>query len=169
MKQFTTNVLSELNTVHIEEMSKSFTDALVSTKSAGLEKKKSKGEKRKAKWEVQRSVMKKVNECFAEKAAITLLTERKYHRKRLAQSFCSPHEQPPAKKKKTHSPSFENVPSDTEQLENTLRCWPADTPINWSAIAREHGIPGANAGQGRKRVCGDTWNHYRTNSIVHTQ
>jgi hypothetical protein len=49
--------------------------------------------------------MKKVNECFAEKAAITLLTEgeskRKYHRKQLAQSFCSPHEQPPAKKKKT--------------------------------------------------------------------
>ena len=62
--------------------------------------------------------MKKVNECFAEKAAITLLTEgeskRKYHRKRLAQSFCSPHEQPPAKKRKTHSPSFENVLWDRE-------------------------------------------------------
>ena len=104
MKRFTTNVLSELNTVYIGETSKSFTDALVATKSAGLEKKKSKSEKRKAKREVQRSVMKKVNECFAEKAAITLLTEgeskRKYHRKRLAQSFCSPHEQPPAKKKK---------------------------------------------------------------------
>lgn len=95
--------------------------------------------------------MKKVNECFAEKAAITLLTEgeskRKYHRKRLAQSFCSPHEQPPTKKKKKHLPSFENVPWDTEHLENTLHNWPAETPINWSAIAREHGIPGANGGQ----------------------
>ena len=61
--------------MYVGETSKSFTDALVATKSAGLEKKKSKSEKRKAKREVQRSVMKKVNECFAEKAAITLLTE----------------------------------------------------------------------------------------------
>ena len=72
VKRFTTNVLSQLNTVYVAETSKSFTDALVATKSAGLEKKKSKSEKRKAKREVQRSVMKKVNECFAEKAAITI-------------------------------------------------------------------------------------------------
>ena len=98
MKRFTTNVLSELNTVYVGEMSKSFTDALVATKSAGQEKKKSRSEKRKAKREVQRSVMKKVNECFAEKAAITSLKEskRKYC-KRLAQSFYSPHEQSSAK------------------------------------------------------------------------
>ena len=49
VKKFTTTVLSELNTVYVDKTSKSFTDALVATKSAGLEKKKSKNEKRKQK------------------------------------------------------------------------------------------------------------------------
>ena len=28
-----------------------------------------------------------------------------------------------------------------------MRNWPAETPINWSTVAREHSIPGANGGQ----------------------
>lgn len=94
--------------------------------------------------------MKKVTEHFAEKAAITLLTEgeskRKYHRKRLAQSFCSP-EEPQSKRKKTHSPNFERVSRDTEKLRTTLLNWPTETLINWSEVGQEHGIPGENAGQ----------------------
>lgn len=74
-----------------------------------------------------------MNEHFAEKAAITLLTEgeskRKYHRKRLAQSFCSPEDQPQPKRKK-HSSNFENITWDTEKLQETLQSWPADTPMN---------------------------------------
>ena len=54
---------------------------------------------------MHRQVTKKINKCFAEKAAITLLTEgepkRKYQRKRIAQSFCSPDKQPQRKNKKT--------------------------------------------------------------------
>ena len=47
VKKITTNVLSELNRVYTNEASTSFTDALVKTKSAGVEKKKSQNERRK--------------------------------------------------------------------------------------------------------------------------
>ena len=88
------------------EASTSFTDALVRTNTSGLEKKCLK-EKRKERVKVQKELTKAVNKHFAEKAAISMLTEceskRKYHRKRMAQSFHSPQEQPPAKKSKSHS------------------------------------------------------------------
>ena len=104
VKKFTANVLSELNRVYRDEASTSFTDSLLKTKSVGLERKKSKIEKKKEMRDMHRQVTKKINECFAEEAAITLLTEgeskQKYQRKRIAQSFCSPDNQPQRKKKK---------------------------------------------------------------------
>lgn len=117
-----------------------------------LERKKSQSEKKKEKRKIQRDIVTKVNESFAETATITLLTEgeskRRYHRKRLAQSFSTPELNPPQPKKaKKHSPNFENVSWDTANLETTLRNWPPGTPINWSAVAREHNVPGGNAGQ----------------------
>ena len=48
---------------------------------------------------------------------------------------------------KSHSPNFENVEWDTEKLANTLKNWPPNTPINWSAVGREHGVPGKTSGQ----------------------
>ena len=100
------------------------------TKSSGLEKKKCQKEKRKERVKVQRELTKTVNEHFTEKAAISMLTEceskRKYHRKRMAQSFHSPQEQPPAKKTKTHSPDFSNVNWDKQKLQETIENWPAD-------------------------------------------
>lgn len=75
-------------------------------------------------------------------------SKRKYHRKRLAQSFCSPgDEQPAQKRKKPHSPNFDHVTWDTSQLEATLHNWPMGTHINWTTVARDHGILGGNAGQ----------------------
>lgn len=74
-------------------------------------------------------------------------SKSKYHRKRLLQYFTTPPSEPPAKKKKSHSPDFSKVCWDTEKLKATLENWPPTTTINWSAIAREHGIPGKNAGQ----------------------
>ena len=92
-----------------------------------------------------------MNEHFAQNAAISMLTEceskRKYHRKRMAQSFHSPQEQPPLKKTKTHSPDFSQVSWDKEKLKETIENWPVGVAINWSEVAREHGIPGNNAGQ----------------------
>lgn len=150
IKKFTTNALSELNRACTNEAGTSFTDALLQTKSASLERKKTSNEKRKEKRNIQRDITKKVNEQFAQTAAITLLTEgeskRKYHRKRIAQSFCSPEDQPKPKRKK-HSPNFENITWDTEKLRETLQNWPTCKPVNWSAVAREHNIHGGNAGQ----------------------
>ena len=69
------------------------TDALVN--SSDLEKK---GKDKREKVKLQKEFTKKVNDLFAEKAAISMLTEceskRKYHRKRMSQSFHSPQEQP---------------------------------------------------------------------------
>ncbi|ORU94424.1 MAG: hypothetical protein A6F71_09280 [Cycloclasticus sp. symbiont of Poecilosclerida sp. M] len=133
------------NACTLVEASTSFADALLITKSLGLERKKTKMEKKKEKREVEKAITKKVNEHFAEKAAIPLLVEgeskRKYHRKRLAQSFCSPgDEQPAQKRKKTHSPNFEHVTWDTSQLEVTLHNWAMGTLINWTNVARERGF-----------------------------
>ncbi len=75
LQKFTSNVLSELNSVYNSVASTSFTDALLNTRSIGLEKKKTKMEKKKEKREIEKELTRKVNKQFAEKAAITLLVE----------------------------------------------------------------------------------------------
>lgn len=120
---------------------------MVATKSSGLQK--VSGERKKEIVNIKKQVTTAVNAQFAKNAAISMLTEceskRKYHRKRMAQSFCTD-TQPPAKKK-SHSPDFSKVSWDIEKLKETLKNWPPGTTINWSAVAREHGIQGRNAGQ----------------------
>ena len=150
-KKFATNVMTELDRVFRDNGSTSFADVIDQTRSIGLEKRKSRNEKRKERRRQQKDITTRVNEHFADKAAITLLTEgeskRKYHRKRLAQSYYSPEVRPPNPKKKKHSPNFSNVSWDTEQLQSTLENWPTGVPINWSAVGKAHGIQGGNAGQ----------------------
>lgn len=89
-----------------------------------------------------------INTQFAQTAALTTLAEdeslKGYQRKRKAQSFETPVE---PKKKKSHSPSMENIAWDTQKALDDLRMWPQDQLINWSKFAREHGIPGKNGGQ----------------------
>jgi hypothetical protein len=127
LTKFASNVVSELNRVYSSEASTSFIDAMVKTRSIGIEKKKSRSEKRKEKRHQQKEITSKITQQFADTAAITLLTEveskRKYHRKKLAQSFCSPKEQP----KPTN---FANVSWDTEELQATLESRSPGTPIN---------------------------------------
>ena len=88
---------------------------------------------------------------FAENAAVTMLTEgeskRMYHGKRMAQSFQTPEAPPPTKKHKSHSPDYSKVTWDTQKLEATLRNWPSNSTINWTAVGKQHGITGGNAGQ----------------------
>lgn len=159
IKKFTSKALCELNTIYEEEAGTSFTDALTRDRSIGLERKKTPYEKKKEKRNIQRELVSKVNESFAENATITLLAEgeskRKYHRKRLAQSFATPEENSPhPKRRKKHSPNFENVSWDTEKLESTLHNWPTGTPINWSAVA------GWKCWTNGKRFCRRTWNQH---------
>lgn len=104
LKLFTSNVVTELNRVY-NEASSSFRDALIQSKSLQLEHKKSSAEKRKQKRKIEKAVTEKISKFFAESATTTMLTEgeskRMYHRKRLAQSFCSP-EVPPQPRRKNH-------------------------------------------------------------------
>lgn len=55
--------------------------------------------------------------------------------------------QPPLKKKKSHSPSDENRTWNSDAVLQDLGQWPQDVPINWSSLARSHGVPGKNCGQ----------------------
>ena len=66
VKKFTTSVLTELNRVYEVEASTSFSDALVTTDSCGLEKKKSQKDKRRERIKVQKELTKAVNNHFAE-------------------------------------------------------------------------------------------------------
>ena len=84
-------------------------------------------------------------------AAVTVLTEdesqRAYQRKRKRQYFETP---PPSKKPrvKSHSPDFTNVSRDKEEVLNDLQQHPQFPPsINWQNFARDHDVPGSNAGQ----------------------
>ena len=123
---------------------------LAKDRAIALERRKSQREKKQEKRKIQRTIVTKVNEGFVEKATITLLTEgeskRRYHRKRLAQSFSTP--ELSLKRQASTHPISKLFPGwDTANLETTLRSWPPGTPINWSAVAREHNVPGGNAGQ----------------------
>ena len=72
-----------------------------------------------------------------------------YKRMRMSQSF----ETPEAKRQryakstlmaKKHSPDFSKESWDTERLQTTLANWPENEIINWSRVAREHGITAKN-------------------------
>ena len=74
-KKFTSNVISELDSVFTQQTNITFREALVKDMSYGQERKKIQYEKKKEKRELERKFTKQVNKCFAEKAAITLLSE----------------------------------------------------------------------------------------------
>lgn len=101
IKKFTSNVVAELNRVYEVEASTSFTDVLVTTNSSGLQKKEDYKAKKREMVNAQKELTKSVNSHFAEKAAISMLTEceskRKYHRKRLSVHPRSNHQQRRAK------------------------------------------------------------------------
>ena len=140
VKRFTSGLISELNQMYEDEASTSFTDALVQSKSSGLERKKSRNERRKEKLKIQKDVVKSVNKQFSETAAMSMLSrgesKSQFHRKRMDQSFETPQ---PAKKLKSHSPDFSTVPWDKEKLRECIESWTPNTPTNWSQVARDHG------------------------------
>ena len=87
-----------------------------------------------------------VSKQMNENAALFTLTEdeslSRYQRKWLSQSFVKPSS---LKRLKSHSPSDENVTWNADQVD--LTNFPQDTKINWSKIAREHGVSNRNGGQ----------------------
>ena len=49
--------------------------------------------------------------------------------------------------KKKHSPNIDHVAWDKDKLHHTLTNWPDSVKINWTQVAREHGISAKNGGQ----------------------
>ncbi len=152
VKKFTRKALVTLDNIYQTEVGTSFAEAVTTDRQLGLQQRMTKSDKKQEKRKTQRTFTKVVNQRFAENAAISLLVEgeskRQYHRKRISQSFTSPQPgMPPAKKQKSHSPSIGTTGCDTSQLADTLQTWPENTPINWSAVAREHDIQVSNGGQ----------------------
>ena len=148
-KQATRQVLAEINTTFTNAFDSSFTDLLVKH-SKEIQKKPTAAEKKKRLRSIYRHCRDQENEALKKSAAISVLTEdesmRAYQRKRKRQYF----ETPPAKKAKmkSHSPNFSDVTWNKEEVLCDLQQHPlAPPPINWQKFAREHNVPGQNAGQ----------------------
>ena len=83
VKPFTRNALSCLDNVYKQQVGTTFTEATVKIRASGLERRRTKHEKRKEKRQIQRQYTLAVNEKFAENATIAFLAEgkskRQYH------------------------------------------------------------------------------------------
>ena len=155
MPTATTNVLNELQPLFQERFGSSFTEALTMVPGSTLQQKLSDVDKRRAKRSIQRECKEQVESHYKQTDTLTVLAEgmsmQSYKRLRLAQSFESPEAKRARANKpqlqKKHSPSFDETTWDKENVLEDLCSYSADTPINWSKFAREHNVPGKNAGQ----------------------
>ena len=99
----------------------SWIQLLLTVKVPKLRKGKHPQKKRAKQKQIVKRYADEVNKKFAENAGITFLAEdesfRGFQRKRLAQSF----DKPTSKKLKSHSPNFENVDWDAQQVISDLR------------------------------------------------
>ena len=152
--QLTQHVLSELQPVYEKAYGMSFTTVVSECAGSGLQQKPTKVERR-GKRRIQQEVRDHINGQMRATDATNVLeglSLKSYKRLRLAQAF----ETPEAKRnrylnnptsERKHSPKFENVTWDKEQVLADLRQWPVGNTINWSEFARQHSIPGRNGGQ----------------------
>ncbi len=102
---------------------------------------------------MQRKFRDSTNEQYASNAALSFLSRnesmRDYQRKRIAQSF---EPQSATKRVRSHIPSANNRSWDTGAIVKEVQEWPEGTHMNWSEVARRHGVPGGNAGQIVKEI-----------------
>lgn len=163
-KHGTVRVLSEVNAAFNEAFNTTFTDSLVQYGKEGIQNKPTAQERKKKRREMYRQCRDKENEALQRSTAIAVLTEdesvRGYQRKRKQQYF----ESTPATKRakvKSHSPDFNSVTWDKHKVLLDLKDHPpAPPPINWQQFAKQHGVPGGNAGQIVEKTCLYAWNRY---------
>ena len=129
-----------------QRFGKPFVETLVKCKI--VEKSKSQSEKLSEKRKMLKKCRDTIYEGFKKTIPEMILKENEsikaYTRKRKAQYFAHN----PAKKKKSHSPTFDNVSWDTATVLDDLK--KAETlgqKITWSSFAREHGVCEKNGGQ----------------------
>ena len=149
----TKEILSELDTLYQSAYGHPFTQSLVECKAAGIQKKPTAGEKKAAKRRLQCECRDYITKQLHTSDAITVLAEGQslasYQRQHIAQSFESPQSTRERHRNtgKKHSPTFQNVQWDKENLLTKLNNWPQGEIINWSAVARQYNVPGKNKGQ----------------------
>ena len=130
----------------------SFAQSVLQSKCTNMQMKPTALEQMKAKHQIQRECRDQISQQFNTTDALTVLPEAQslasYQWQRLTQSFESPQcTRARVSKAKKHSPKFENVQWDKENLLVQLKNLPQGQIINWSALARKFNIPGRNNGQ----------------------
>ena len=115
-----------------------------------LQKKPTAAEKRKEKRKLLRKVRDKENQALQDTSFTTIYAENEslsaYSRKRKAMCL-ETQTTPQPKKKRSHIPNLSSVTWDKDAVLAEVEAWPEDTMVNWSKIARDHGIVTKNGGQ----------------------
>ena len=150
----TRQVLTSVNLYHKQTFGKSLTQSVTSLcPEEQIEKKRTPAEKKKERRTLLRKIRNKENQELAQTSMNTVFAENQslsgYNRKRKATCFEVDHK---PKTPRSHIPTISSAQWDKEavlaQLVNmTENTDASQTPVNWSAIARQHGVPGANRGQ----------------------
>ena len=160
---FGNTALTKLNTICKEKFKMSVQDVLSETPRSKLVIKPSSQEKQSEKRRVVRSVKKSIQQSMDETSANTVMSNRMSWRKfdhirksSTLESSSSLNETPTRKR---NHPSDENTPpakrkhgspTDTVKLDAVFteaQTWSDDETVNWSQLARRHGITSGNGGQ----------------------
>lgn len=153
-------VLGELNHLWNERYSRSFQQALpVIAPEANLAPRPSRNEKKLAD---QRQKRKQVNKQLGENATMNMLAEGEslssYNRKRLSMSFKKP--DTPNKRRKSHSPNeANNISWNVTAAVESLKDFPENEIVNWSAVAQRRGATRCNGGQVHSSSMARSLNH----------
>lgn len=155
VKEVTREVVRELNHSYKDVYGQSFSQSLLKYcgRSEGIEQRKTAAEKKKETRNLQRKFRDSTNQQYAATAALSYLSQnesmQQYQRKRMAQSF----EQSSATKRvRSHVPSQNNRSCNAEAIVKEVQEWPEGKRMNWSEIARRHGMSSGNAGQIVKEI-----------------
>ncbi len=145
----TRKALEAINTHHVKKFGKTIIQsAIQACPEEKIQRKPTPLEKKQARRKVLRQVRDKENESLQHHSFSVVFSENEslssYSRKRKATYLKTP--QVP-KKAKSHIPQLSQVSWDKQSVLRELQALPDGSKVNWSEIARTHGVPGGNAGQ----------------------
>ncbi len=145
----TRKALEAINTHHVKKFGKTIIQSAIQVcPEEKVQRKPTALEKKQTRRRILRQVRDRENECLRQRSFAVVFSENEslssYNRKRKATYLESP--QVP-KKARSHIPQLSQVSWDTQSVLRELQTLPDGSKVNWSEIARTHGVPGGNAGQ----------------------
>ena len=159
-KEDPATALREMKQDWLNKTGRNLEDDLVMLPETSLARKPTKAERKQQLRQTTRKIVKEMKKKMDETAMESCLQDRQsfsaYKRQRGRASFESPTEKraryaSSTKKVKSYSPTKPEW--DSEAVLDEARQWPKDKPMNWTAFARKHHIPGRNCGQVVKEFC----------------